>query len=158
MTDVRIAEWVRRYGPKVQRAMPWVQVAVGLFLLALAWHMGHEQFELLRAGETTTGRIVRFEEVRSGSPGSRRYSAFHPVVEFEQAGRRRQFRDRIGSSSAAGVGDAVPIRFNPQDPSLAMIERPVWNWLPWAPTFLLGVFLIAVGVLGPRRPRIGSVA
>jgi hypothetical protein len=149
----RIAEWIRVHGPKVQRGLPWVQIAVGLLLAALAWHMGHEQFALLRGGSHTSGRIVRFEQVTSSNAASRPYFALHPVVEFEAGGRRVQFRDRIGSQSSGGLNETVAVLFDAQQPSIAMIERPVWNWLPWAPIFLVGLLLLVAGGLRVARAR-----
>jgi hypothetical protein len=148
-----MAAWTRVFGPRWQRALPWLQIATGAALMALAWHLGHEQFALLREGTRSAGRIVRFDQVTASSSSSRRYSAFHPVVAFEVDGRHIEFRDRIGSASAAGVNDAVPVLFDAQQPSIAMIVRPVWNWLPWAPTFLVGLLLLVAGALRAGRAR-----
>jgi hypothetical protein len=27
-----------------------------------------------------------------------------------------------------------------------MIDRPVWNWLPWSPILAVGIFLLVVGI------------
>jgi hypothetical protein len=40
----------------------------------------------------------------------------------------------------------VIVLYDPANPSLAMIDRPVWNWLPWAPIFALGLFLVLVAI------------
>jgi hypothetical protein len=34
-----------------------------------------------------------------------------------------------------------------------MIDRPVWNWIPWAPTFAVGLFLALVGLKGFFQSR-----
>jgi len=40
------------------------------------------------------------------------------------------------------------VLYDPEKPSLAMIDRPVWNWIPWAPTLGVGLFLVFVGIRG----------
>jgi hypothetical protein len=136
-----------------QKGIHWVQMAAGIFLVGLAWQIGKPQFELLREGVRTSGRIVRVDYL---TPGSTRgfggsWSAFYPVVEFSVAGRKLQFRDRIGSSSGSGTNDTVPVLYKPGEPGVAMIDRPVFNWIPWAPSFAVGAFLLVVGAIGQLR-------
>jgi hypothetical protein len=34
-----------------------------------------------------------------------------------------------------------------------MIDRPLRNWIPWAPTFVIGSFLLLVGAMGKLKDR-----
>ena len=42
----------------------------------------------------------------------------------------------------------VTVLYDPAHPSDAMIDRPIWNWLPWAPIGAVGLFLILVAMRG----------
>jgi hypothetical protein len=71
-----------------------------------------------------------------------------PIVEFHTHDRFIQFEDWLGSNSAGALSNPVIVLYDPANPSLAMIDRPVWNWLPWAPIFALGLFLVLVAIKG----------
>jgi hypothetical protein len=154
-----VRAWIERNGARIRRATLWAQIATGMFLMGLGYRIGNVQFDLIREGVRTSGRIVRFEYVTYSTTGARgarsSTSAFHPIVEFEVDGRRVRFRDRIGSASG-GLNDVVPVLFSAERPSMAMIERPFWNWIPWAPTFIVGAFLLLVGAIGKLKDRGGS--
>jgi hypothetical protein len=47
-----------------------------------------------------------------------------------------------------GVGWPVAILYDPANVSLAMIDRPFWNWIPWAPALAMGAFLALVSLKG----------
>jgi hypothetical protein len=154
-TDIakKITQWIRVNGPRISRTIHWVQIATGIFLVGLAYYTGKVQFDLIREGIRTSGQIVRFEYV-TNSRGSRpSSSAFYPIVEFKVDGRSVQFRDRIGSASGGGINDAVTVLFSSESPSVAMIDRPFLNWIPWAPTFIVGSFLLLVGAIGKLKDR-----
>jgi hypothetical protein len=34
-----------------------------------------------------------------------------------------------------------------------MIDRPVWNWIPWAPTFAVGFLLLLSAINGFFKSR-----
>src|SRR4051812_4477610 len=93
-----ITEWIRVHERTIRRATVWLQLATGLFLVALGCWLGKTPFELILGGSRTSGQIVRFEYVTSTSTRTRPYSAFHPVVEFAVDGQRIQFQDRFGSA------------------------------------------------------------
>ncbi|MBC5782331.1 DUF3592 domain-containing protein [Ramlibacter sp. USB13] len=143
------------WGQRFARSLPWIQLATGLVLLALGAYLGRVPFELLRSGESAMGRVVRFDAISAASsaPSGIRASStsFYPVVAFEADGRRVEFRDRFGSASAAGVNDSVAVLFLPRAPETAMIHRPVRIWMPWAPTLVVGAFLVMVGLIGAWR-------
>ena len=133
------------------------QMLAGFCFLVLGYYMGHDHFRLITSGVRTDGRVVGFKELSMGS--GRSYSingirygssslAFTPIVEFRNKNQTLRFRDWFGTSSQAGQNTVVPVIYDSGNPSIAMIDRPVANWLPWAPTFLLGVFLCLVAVKG----------
>jgi hypothetical protein len=161
-TDIakKITEWIRVNGPRIPRTIRWVQIATGIFLVGLAVHIGKVQFDLIREGIRTSGQIVRFEYVSSSMSDARGLrpstSAFYPIVEFKVDGRSVQFRDRFGSASGAGINDVVTVLFNSERPTVAMIYRPFLNWIPWAPTFIVGSFLLLVGAIGKLKDRVES--
>jgi hypothetical protein len=147
------------WGQRFVQALPWIQLAAGVVLVALAWQIGRAPFALLRGGVRTTGQIVRFESAAmrmTAAPAIRASTTvFYPVVAFEAGGRRFEFRDRFGSGSAAGTHAMVPVLFMPDAPAQAMIDRSLRSWMPWAPTFAVGAFLGVAGLAGVlrRRPR-----
>jgi hypothetical protein len=52
----------------------------------------------------------------------------------------------------------VTVLYDPENPSLAMIDQPVWNWIPWAPTSGVGLILLLVGTKGWLRSSSGVEA
>jgi len=84
------------------------------------------------------------------------FTAFMPIVEFKLGARTIRFKGWMGSSVAAGLNNPVPVIYDSPAPSLAMIDRPVWNWIPWAPAFVLGLFLVLVAIKGWLLKRLYS--
>ena len=66
----------------------------------------------------------------------------------------------MGSPSMGSLPDRVTVLYDPARPSDAMIDRPVWNWLPWAPIGAVGLFLALVAVKGwlGHRVSLGASA
>jgi hypothetical protein len=60
--------------------------------------------------------------------------------------RSVRFEDWKGSGVSGARNQAVTVLYDPLNPSVAMIDRPVWNWIPWAPVFGLGLFLALVAM------------
>ena len=56
-----------------------------------------------------------------------------------------QFKDWMGTNAAV-LNVRVTVLYDPANPSSAMIDRPVWNWIPWAPAFAVGLFLMLVAI------------
>ena len=151
------ATWVDALGAAFVRSRRALQLATGLSLALLGFYIGRTRIELLAGGARTTGTIVAYEQQlmpRSGTSTSRTL-AFMPVVEFDVGGRTARFTDWLGSSVAAALHERVPVVYRRADPTVAMIDRPVANWLPWAPTLALGLFLsldaVRAFVVGRRR-------
>jgi hypothetical protein len=132
----------------------WIpQALTGLFFLGLSHFLGFAHFHLIREGARAPGRIVAYqEEIFRRSSGSSSTS-FMPVVEFRANDRAIQFRDWLGSNSTGALSSSVVVLYDPANPSVAMIDRPVWNWIPWAPTFAVGLFLVLVAIKGFFQSR-----
>jgi hypothetical protein len=135
--------WVDALGAAFVRARRTLQFATGLFLALLGLHLGRVRIALMVDGVRATGRIVAYEPrlmPRAGTSTGRTL-AFMPVVEFPTGTHVVRFTDWLGSSAAAARQDSVPVLYRRAEPSVAMIDRPVGNWLPWGPTLALGLFL-----------------
>jgi hypothetical protein len=67
-----------------------------------------------------------------------------------------------GSESRVGLGSSVPVIYDPANPSVAMLDRGLSNWLPWAPCFAVGLVvgldslkgLFVFLFVAPRSPAI----
>jgi len=126
------------------------QVIAGAILLIVAYMMGHVHFHLIQQGVRAPGTVVGFNQRYIGNSFSRTTPAlsFMPIVEFQAGDRIVRFEDWKGSSLAGSLRDRVTVLYDPARPSVAMIDRPVWNWLPWAPIAAVGLFLTLVAVKG----------
>jgi hypothetical protein len=128
------------------------QALAAAVLLIAAYVMGHAHFHLIREGVRAPGTIVDHEQQnfvsRSSSGGTRSTLAFMPIVEFKTGEETVRFKDWKGSSVAGDLHDRVTVLYDPTRPSDAMIDRPVWNWFPWAPIGAVGLFLTLVAIKG----------
>ena len=126
------------------------QVVAGAILLVVAYMMGHVHFHLIQQGVRAPGTVVGFNQRYIGNSFSRTTPAlaFMPIVEFHAGDRIVRFEDWKGSSLAGSLRDRVTVLYDPARPSVAMIDRPVWNWLPWAPIATVGLFLTLVAIKG----------
>ena len=133
----------------------WIpQVLAGLFLLSLGYFTGHTHFHLIREGTRVPGRIVGYkqENFRS-SPGSFSSTGYMPIVEFHTNDRFVHFQDWLGNSIAGSKNVPVIVLYDPANPAVAMIDRPVWNWIPWAPIFAVGLLLVLSAMNGFFKSR-----
>jgi len=127
------------------------QVLAGLLLLGLAYHMGHAHFHLIRQGVRVPGRIVGYKQENFRRSSGSFSTGYMPIVEFQTDDRFIQFQDWLGTSVGGSTNVPVIVLYDPVNPSVAMIDRPVWNWIPWAPAFAAGLFLVLVAVRGALR-------
>ena len=153
---------VTRAAPKFFRYIFILQAFTGLFLIGLAYFMGAAHFHLIRAGIRTPGKIVGYKQkyfTSSSGSTSSTTTGYMPIVEFQARDRDVQFQDWLGTKIAGNTNISVVVLYDPVNPSVAMIDRPVWNWIPWAPTFVVGVFLVLVAIKGriPRAFRVRRV-
>jgi hypothetical protein len=144
------AGWAQNNKEKMLRYTRIAEVVVGVFLLCLGYYMGKDHFHLIRDGVRVPGTIVGYkQEYFPGSFGrsSTSSQAFMPIVKFQAALQDVEFKDWMGTNNAV-KNIRVTVLYDPENPSVAMIDRPVWNWIPWAPTLGVGLFLFFVGVRG----------
>ena len=149
MTVQNIVKWMLDNRAKVLRYTYFLQVFVGMFLMLFGYYAGRGHFDLIRGGARAAGKIVDYKEerfARTGTGQSPFNTAFMPIVEFPAGDRVIRFQDWVGSSVAAELNNTVTVLYDPADPSAAMIDRRVWNWLPWAPVFAVGFFLTLIGI------------
>jgi hypothetical protein len=143
-----------RAAPNFLRYIFIFQAIAGLFLIGLAYFMGAAHFQLIRAGIRAPGKIVGYQQQyfksSSGSTSSTT-TGYMPIVEFQAGDRFIQFQDWLGTSVGGSTNVPVIVLYDPVNPSVAMIDRPVWNWIPWAPTFAVGLFLVLVAVRSALR-------
>jgi hypothetical protein len=134
----------------------WIlQMFAGILLLSLGYFLGHAHFHLLREGVRAPGRIIGYQLERFRSSSSSGHTSYMPLVEFHASDRIVQFEDWMGSRSTGTLYTSVNVLYDPANPTDAMIDRPVWNWMPWAPTFAVGLLLFLGSIrrfFQSRRP------
>jgi hypothetical protein len=133
---------------KILRYAWTLQLFAGLVFLSLGYFMGQEHFHLIRLGVRAPGTIIGYKQTRIGSSSQTGNTAYMPIVEFHTNDRFVQFQDWLGGQISGSTNIPVTVLYDPANPTLAMIDRPAWNWLPWAPVFALGLFLFLVAVKG----------
>ena len=135
----------------------WIpQLFAGLVFLGLGYFIGHAHFHLIREGVRAPGRIVGYKQEsfkRSSSSTSSTTTSYMPIVEFHTNERFIQFQDWLGARIEGSKNVPVMVLYDPANPSVAMIDRPAWNWLPWAPILALGLFLVLVAMKGFFQSR-----
>ena len=119
------------------------QFLAAAVFLSFAYGTGRVHAHLLFKGSSTHGTIVDFRVVHfrqtSGSVTAHGTTIYEPIVEFPSGDRLVRFQEFKGSESRVGLGWSVPVLYDLADPSFAMVDRGFWNWLPWAPCFLIGL-------------------
>ena len=138
-----LVAWMTSNPAKVFRFMRYLQIGVGLLLLAAGWYMGKTQIHLIHEGTRTQGLIVDYEKHRNLTRRSRSVSSvsYIPVVEYNLGERAIRFDDWLGRSLPGALNFPVGVLYDAANPAVAMIDRPVWNWLPWAPILAVGMLL-----------------
>ncbi len=157
-----IVKWCELNRSKLARYGRYLQMTTGAVLLIAGCFLGHEAWRLLFVGEQTTGIVVdsvqhQVEPQRTTTHQSG-WTSYASIVEFIVASENIRFKDRIGTADSVSVGASVPIFYNPTNPQMAMINRGVWNWIPWLPFFCLGLFLLLNGLYGLFKMQKSSTA
>lgn len=105
---------------------------------------------LLRSGTRVQGTVVGVKPI-SDDEGTE----YHPVVQFTTVdGRPVVFTGSVGHVFAPMVGRAVPVRYRPDDPDRAEVDRPM-TWmmvgLAIAAGLLAGLGLLVAAVVVYRH-------
>ena len=101
----------------------------------------HSAFRLAK-GERAIGHVTGLKGRMLTRPSARRH--YMPVVRFQpRHGPPVEFQSRFGGSDPVfSIGDAVPVRYLPENPQKAEIATPMRLWL--APSVLLGMALVMI--------------
>jgi Protein of unknown function (DUF3592) len=130
----------------------WIpQMLAGLLFLGLGYYMGHTHFHLIREGVRAPGRIVGYKQEAFRRSSGSSSTGYMPVVEFHTSDRFVQFKDWLGTSIQGSSNVSVMVLYDPANPSVAMIDRPLWNWFPWGPILAVGVLLLLISVRSAFR-------
>jgi hypothetical protein len=130
------------------------QFLVAFVFLAFAHFTGKTNAHLLLNGLRTRGKIVGFQKRQlhthrnPSSTGMYGRNVYLPIVEFEAQGTTVRFEEPKLVNDGESVGWPVVVLYDPANPSVAMIDRPVWNWIPWGPALALGIFLAIAALRG----------
>jgi hypothetical protein len=134
----------------IQQRVFWAQLIVGIVLIALGYYMGKDHMLLILLGNRAQGQIVEYKQEyiqRSRANGTYTLT-FMPIVEYHLGEKAVRFEDWKGSSIAAGLNTTVTVLYLHAHPASAMIDRPVWNWMPWAPICTVGLLFLLAGFKG----------
>ena len=143
--------WLKANPQKLKRYGALLQALLGFFLLWFGYFSGRAHFHLIRDGVRTQGTIVgHTSEYFRNSGRNSSSTAYMPIVEFRAGDRVIHFKNWLGSPSTGNLHTSVVVLYDPVDPTTAMIDRSVMNWIPWAPCFVLGAFLVLIAIKGSR--------
>jgi hypothetical protein len=110
---------------------------------------------LLTGGAMARGTVVGAEEDSSWGQYGTRSTTYNPVVQFTTAdGRTVTFTSAVGYSREPDVGGAVDVRYLPDDPEQAEIDRATLWMLPAAFGVLGGVGLLVAGATVYLEPQV----
>jgi hypothetical protein len=143
--------WLLANRAKIVRYAFIPQLLAALVFLGFAYVTGNVHARLLRKGISTPGKIVGFKPVRmferssSGSTSPSR-TVNMPIIEFRADDRIVRLQEWKASNSDPRLNSLVPVLYDPNNASIAMMDRGLWNWLPWAPCFAIG-FIVGVAAL-----------
>lgn len=148
--------WLLNNRAKAMQYARALRIVTGLFLLTGAYFMGRTNVWLLVRGVKADGRIVDYQQrsIRTRTDTSIGGKAYMPVVEYRLGSKVVRFEDWLGSSIAGDVNKPVAVLCDTANPTTAMIDRGVWNWLPWGPLAAVGMLLLLSGIknlLFPKR-------
>jgi len=125
-------QWLDGNRDKVLLYTRFAQIVAGLLFLLFGFYIGRDHLHLIRAGVRTEGIIVDYKwESFPGRMASDQKSGLMPIVKFQTRDTVVQFKDWKGSNAPL-PNVRVVVLYDTANPSLAMIDRPVWNWIPGA--------------------------
>lgn len=147
-------EWILANRARIFRYAFLPQFLAAFVFLAFAHFTGKTNVHLLLNGVRTRGKIVGFQKRQlhtyrnPSSTGMYGRNVYLPIVEFAAQGAIARFEESKLVNRGEGVGWPVPVLYDPANPSVAMIDRPFWNWIPWAPALAIGMFLALAALQG----------
>ena len=145
--------WLLANRERIFRWMFVPQLLVAALFLSFSYATGKVHAHLLLRGARTTGKIIALKPVRmwersSAGASSLTRTIYEPLVEFTAGDRTFRVQEWKGSASSAGIGWTVPVLYDPANPSIAMMDRGLSNWLPWGMAFVIGLPVALAGLKG----------
>jgi hypothetical protein len=137
-----------------ERILRWMfipQLLAAALFLTFSYSTGKVHAHLLLHSARTTGKIIALKpaRIRESSSGSAFYTTiYEPLVEFAAGDRTFSVQEWKGSTTSAGIGSAVPVLYDPANPSIAMMDRGLSNWIPWTIFFIIGLPVALAGLKG----------
>jgi Protein of unknown function (DUF3592) len=102
--------------------------------------------ELLKIGAQAQGTVVDVKESRGGYYAAG--TTYAPVVQFTALdGRTVEFTSAVGTSRSPDIGNAVPVRYRPDDPEQAEIDSASMWMLPASFGLAGGLGLLVVAAI-----------
>jgi len=113
-----------------------------LVLAAIPIAIGTIRMRMTRGWVTTTGQVIN----RRGDPLASRMAASNPTFRWRDAsGAEHRRTSTINASFGPGPGKLVPVKYDPQNPSRAIIDSFVQSGQIFT---VIGIGLALAGVLG----------
>lgn len=110
---------------------------------------------LFKRGAMARGEVVGAKEDTSWDDDGAGSTTYSPVVRFTTAdGRTVEFTSAVSYGSEPDIGGAVDVRYLPDDPEQAEIDRVTTLMLPAAVGLLGGLGLLVAGVVVYAEPTV----
>lgn len=146
-------EWALAHCGKIFRYFFIPQLLAAVVFLSFSYATGKVHAHLLFRSAQTQGKIVGSKSAvishrHSGSSDTFYSTIYEPLIEYTANDRVFRVQEWKGSASGVALGSSVPVIYDPSDPSVAMLDRGLANWLPWAPCFGIGLVLALAAIRG----------
>lgn len=124
-----------------------VSLVVGLSFLIFGIQISQPRLYILARPARTVGRITGYVRRTTATWNASHTSmgsvtGYHPTVVFDVGTHVERFEDWRGVRTFPPVNSAVPVIYDPRNPSHAMIDRAFWNYIPWAPITVIGLLVL----------------
>lgn len=131
-------------------AMAWLFLVVGVVWLIVAAVFTVQEVSFSASARTVEGHVVdvesSVERSRTGSSATGRDVVMHQrVIEYQVDGQVHRFTERGSSTQERSVGEAVTVRYSPQEPSHASVDNWGERWLPY---LMVGAALLWLALWG----------
>lgn len=136
------AAWLLANREKLIRYAFIPQFIAAAIFLTFSYVTGKDHARLLVKGVRTHGTIIAFKAVRMRDRSSDLNSMttiYEPLIEFSAGDRVFRVQEWKGSRISERPGRSVVVLYDPADPSVAMMDRGLSNWIPWAITLVCGL-------------------
>lgn len=140
----RLKQDPARVGGQIKFA---VGLIVGLSFLIFGIRISQPRLYILAKPARTVGRIIGYVRRTDGTWNAshtvmRGVTGYFPTVVFQVGAQVQRFEDWRAVQRFPPVNSTVPVIYDPRNPSNAMIDRSVWNFIPWAPITVIGLLVL----------------